>query len=423
MNTKTLDASGLLDKKTATVVFLAFAATYSISALVRAIIATLSPVLSQEFALQSRDLGLLAGGYFLGFAAMQLPLGTWLDKHGPKRVIVCFLTSAVLGCLVFSVATSFNALLLGRVLIGMGVSACLMAPLTGFRRWLGAPNLLRANSWMLMSGSLGMLASTLPVQWLLPLVGWRPLFWALAGLLFLAMVVIALTVPTWSLNLTSTADTPSTDTPAGYADVWKSRYFQKMSPLAFFNYGGLVAVQTLWAGPWMVKVCGYTALEAATGLFYINAVMLVTFWAWGLVSPHLAKAGWHTDRLMAWGVPFSLLILATNIWLGASTGWVGWAAFCAASTVNSLSQPAVGMAFKSALAGRALSAFNLIIFAGVFTVQWGIGLLVDAFAGLGLLQIASFQAAFGVFLCCCIAAYGYFLHVKVDNSKSMNDMS
>ena len=423
VNTKTLDASGLLDKKTATVVFLAFAATYSISALVRAIIATLSPVLSQEFALQSRDLGLLAGGYFLGFAAMQLPLGTWLDKHGPKRVIVCFLTSAVLGCLVFSVATSFNALLLGRVLIGMGVSACLMAPLTGFRRWLGAPNLLRANSWMLMSGSLGMLASTLPVQWLLPLVGWRPLFWALAGLLFLAMVVIALTVPTWSLNLTSTADTPSTDTPAGYADVWKSRYFQKMSPLAFFNYGGLVAVQTLWAGPWMVKVCGYTALEAATGLFYINAVMLVTFWAWGLVSPHLAKAGWHTDRLMAWGVPFSLLILATNIWLGASTGWVGWAAFCAASTVNSLSQPAVGMAFKSALAGRALSAFNLIIFAGVFTVQWGIGLLVDAFAGLGLLQIASFQAAFGVFLCCCIAAYGYFLHVKVDNSKSMNDMS
>ena len=396
-------------------VFLAFAATYSISALVRAIIATLSPALSQEFSLQSRDLGLLAGGYFLGFAAMQLPLGTWLDKHGPKRVIVCFLSLAVLGCLVFSIATSFNALLLGRVLIGMGVSACLMAPLTGFRRWLGGANLLRANSWMLMSGSLGMLASTLPVQWLLPLVGWRPLFWALAGLVLLAMVAIALAVPKWSLDVASTAKAPSTNPPAGYADVWKSRYFQKMSPLAFFNYGGLVAVQTLWAGPWMVKVCGYTPLQAATGLFYINAVMLVTFWAWGLVNPRLAKAGWHTDRLITLGVPVSLLILATNIWLGAGTGWVGWAAFCVASTVNSLSQPAVGMAFKPALAGRALSAFNLIIFAGVFTVQWGIGLLVDAFAGLGLAQIASFQAALGVFLCCCIAAYGHFLYAKADN--------
>ena len=74
------------------------------------------------------------------------------------------------------------------------------------------------------------------------------------------------------------------------------------------------------------------------------------------------------------------------------------------------------MAFKPALAGRALSGFNLIIFSGVFTVQWGIGLLVDAFAAIGLAPLASFQAAFSVFLCCCIAAYGYFLYTKVDNS-------
>lgn len=403
-------SAGLLDKKTAALVFLAFAAAYTLSALVRAIIATISPVLSQEFSLQSRDLGLLAGGYFLGFAATQLPLGRWLDKYGPKRVIVCFLALAVLGCLVFSIAGSFAGLLVGRVLIGMGVSACLMAPLSGFRRWLDAQSLLRANSWMLMSGSLGMLASTLPVQWLLPLVGWRSLFWGLAGLVFLAALVIALVVPKWILDASIKVDTPS-----GYAEVWKSRYLQKLAPLAFFNYGGLVAVQTLWAGPWMVKVAGYTPLEAATGLFYINAVMLLTFWGWGLVNPYLAKTGWHTDRLITWGVPFSLLTLAANILGGAATGWVGWAVFCVASTVISLSQPAVAMAFKPALAGRALSAFNLVIFAGVFTVQWGIGLLLDAFAALGLAQIASFQAAFSVFLCCCIAAYAYFLRLKVDN--------
>jgi MFS family permease len=405
-------SSGWLDKKTAAIVFLTFAAAYTLSALVRAIIATLSPVLSQEFTLQSRDLGLLAGGYFLGFAATQLPLGTWLDKHGPKRVIVCFLAVAVLGCMAFSVASSFTGLLVGRVLIGMGVSACLMAPLTGFRRWLDAPALLRANSWMLMSGSLGMLASTLPVQWLLPLVGWRAMFWVLAGLIFIATLVIAFVVPTWRLESAA-----ATGAPAGYAEVWANRYFQKMSPLAFINYGGLVAIQTLWAGPWMIKVAGYSPLQAATGLFYLNATMLLTFWSWGLVNPFLAKRGWHTDRLLTWGVPVSLLILAANIWGGASTGWLGWTAFCVASTVISLSQPAVGMAFKPALAGRALSGFNLVIFSGVFTVQWGIGLLVDAFAALGLARIASFQAAFSVFLCCGIAAYGYFLYAKVDNSK------
>ncbi len=411
MNRPGSHTAGLLDKKTAAIVFLTFSASYSLSALVRAIIATLSPVLSQEFSLQSSDLGLLAGGYFLGFAATQLPLGTWLDRHGPKHVIICFLAVAVLGCLAFSVASTFAGLLAGRVLIGMGVSACLMAPLSGFRRWLDVHSLLRANSWMLMSGSLGMLASTLPVQWLAPLLGWRALFWVLAGLIFLAVGVIAVVVPTWEPN-----DSAKTDAPAGYADVWKSRYFQKMAPLAFFNYGGLLAVQTLWAGPWMVKVAGYTPLQAATGLFYLNGAMLLTFWSWGLVNPYLARRGWHTDRLLAWGVPVSMLVLAVNIWGGSSTGWLGWTAFCVASTVISLSQPAVGMAFKPALAGRALSGFNLIIFSGVFTVQWGLGLLIDAFAAMGLARVASFQAAFSVFLCCAMAAYAYFLHTKVDNS-------
>ncbi|MEY3487014.1 MAG: hypothetical protein RL075_1019, partial [Pseudomonadota bacterium] len=73
-----------LEPRTAVWVFMAFAAAYFCSALVRAITATLSPVLTQEFSLQARDLGLLAGGYFLGFAAMQLPLGSLLDRHGPK---------------------------------------------------------------------------------------------------------------------------------------------------------------------------------------------------------------------------------------------------------------------------------------------------------------------------------------------------
>ncbi len=417
-NSTTSDSSavslGLLSRRAGIFVFLAFAAAYFCSTLVRAITATLSPVLTQEFSLHARDLGLLAGGYFLGFAATQLPLGTWLDRYGPKRVILCFLTLAVLACLAFSAATSFTWLLIARVLLGMGVSACLMAPLTGYRRWFDAGTLLRANSWMLMTGSLGMLASTLPVQWLMPLTGWRPLFWILAVLIVIAMALIAWTVPRWTVAALVPAADGSVAKPGSYAQVWQDRYFRKMSPLAFFNYGGVVAIQTLWAGPWMVKVAGYTALEAATGLFWINAAMLVTFWAWGLVNPWLAQHGWSANRLIAWGVPVSMLVLLGNILGGSNTGWLGWALFCMSSSVMGLAQPAVGMAFPPALAGRALSAYNLAIFAGVFVSQWGIGLAIDAFRALGLAEVASFQAAMGVFLCCCLASYGYFLSVKTD---------
>ena len=67
----------LLARRTAVAVFLAFAFAYFFSALLRAITATLSlhPDAGSSRSTRS-DLGLLAGGYFLGFAAIQLPLGT-----------------------------------------------------------------------------------------------------------------------------------------------------------------------------------------------------------------------------------------------------------------------------------------------------------------------------------------------------------
>lgn len=406
-----------LPKRTAILVFLAFAFAYFFSALIRAVTATLSPTLTQEFALSASDLGLLAGGYFLGFAATQLPLGTWLDRHGPKKVILALLTVAVLGCVAFSLASSFAGLLAARILCGVGVSACLMAPLTGYRRWLSATSQMRANSWMLMTGSLGMVASTLPVQWLVPLVGWRVLFWGLAALVLLSMVLIAWQVPKWVVALPPGQD--AVRATASYAEVWKHPYFRKMAPIGFFCYGGLVAMQTLWAAPWMIKVAGYSPLQAAQGLFWINVAMLFTFWGWGMVNPWLTRRGLHTDRLIGRGLPTSFLLLAILIIAGdALSTWAGalWALYCMSCTFVSLAQPAVGMAFAPALAGRALSAYNLVIFAGVFAVQWGIGLAVDGFKGLGLTEIQAFQTAMGVFLACCVASYAYFLAAKSHNA-------
>lgn len=406
--------SGVLPRRTAVIVFLAFAFAYFLSALVRAVTATLAPTLAEEFTLQASDLGLLAGGYFLGFSATQLPLGTWLDRHGPKKVALGFLGVAVVGSLVFSVATGFSGLLAGRVLCGAGVSACLMAPLTGYRRWLAPTAQMRANSWMLMTGSLGMVASTLPVQWALPLVSWRPLFWGLAGLIVLSMVVIAVWVPHWGKATHARADAGAQAAadetiPEGYAMVWRHPYFQRLAPLGFFVYGGMVAMQTLWAGPWMQRVAGYTPLESATGLFWVNVSMLCTFWAWGMVNPWLLRKGLGPDRLMAAGLPLCLVVLLGIIVAGPQAGGGAWALFCVSCTFVSLSQPAVALAFPQALAGRALSAYNLVIFSGVFVVQWGIGLAVDAFAAAGLSTVPSFQAAMGVYLACNVAAYAWFL--------------
>ena len=399
--------TGELPRSLAIQVFLAFALAYFFSALVRSITATLAPSLSAEFALSAGDLGLLAGGYFLGFALMQLPLGQWLDRHGPKKVIMCFLGVAVMGCLAFSMAMDFRWLLLARVLCGAGVSACLMAPMTAYRRWFAPQMQQRANSWMLMTGSLGMVASTLPVQWLLPQYGWRPLFVALALLIGLTIGVLALRLPTWQQAVTTAGSGVEDD--AVYRKIWAHPYFRRHLWMGFFSYGGLLAVQTLWAGPWLVQVSGYSPVEAATGLFLINLAMLCTFWFWGAISPWLAQRGLGADRLIAWGLPLSLVLTVLICVAGSAVQWWLLALFCMGSSFMSLAQPAVGLAFPEHIAGRALSAYNLVIFSGIFVVQWGIGLLIDGFKAVGLGTTAAFQGAFSVFFICSLAGYLRFV--------------
>ena len=393
-------------------VFLAFAFAYFLSTLVRAITATLSPALTVEFGLESRDLGLLAGGYFLGFAFTQLPMGTLLDRHGPKRVIVCFLCAAVAGCLLFSVATHFWLLLAARVLTGVGVSACLMAPLTGYRRWLTPAMQLRSNSWMLMVGSFGLIGATLPVQWLMPYLGWRPLFWLLAAGVLVSMALIAWAAPAWHGE---TAAKDKNQDEGSYAAVWRDPFFRKLAPIGFFNYGGFVAMQTLWVVPWLTRVAGYTPQEAAGALFWISIALLATYGLWGMVNPRLAHRGIPAARLLAWGMPLGMLVLALVLIAGPAAGTVAWVVFLCVSTVVTLAQPAVALALPTALAGRALSAYNLVVFAGVFVVQWGIGLLIDLFASAGLDEVASFRAALSVFLACCVMSYVYFLWAPPHN--------
>ena len=79
------------------------------------------------------------------------------------------------------------------------------------------------------------------------------------------------------------------------------------------------------------------------------------------------------------------------------------------STFVSLAQPAVGRAFPADLAGRALSAYNLIIFAGVFCAQWGIGLAIDAMVAQGFDRVLAYRAAFALFGVCCLLAYIWFV--------------
>ena len=395
----------ILPIKKAVLIFFVFACGYFISALLRAITATLSPLLSSEFNLTAGNLGLLAGGYFLGFASMQIPLGYLLDKHGPKKIVSAFLLIAIIGTVAFALAQSFSGLLISRILIGVGVSACLMGPLTGYRIWFKDEYQQRANAWMLMVLSMGFVFSTLPVQLLLPTVGWRWIFGLITFLIFIVIVLVLLFIPNWKTKENERYQKSD----KSLTDVWKNKFFRSTIPLGLFNYGGLVAIQTLWAGPWMVKVAGYTPLQSATGLFWINITMLLAFFIFGYILPKITKLGIESMKLMKLGLPISYLSLLSIIIAGENAGAMYFTIYILTSIVLTLTQPAVALSFPTSLAGKSLTSFNLLIFVGTFLMQWGIGLIIDLCQFLGKEEVESFKISFTVYLIICIFSYLYFI--------------
>ena len=403
----------ILPKRQAISVFFVFAFGYFISCLLRAITATLSPVLTSEFNLLAADLGLLAGGYFLGFACMQIPLGYLLDKYGPKKIVTSFLLIALIGIISFALAKSFSGLLISRILIGVGVSACLMAPLTGYRIWYAENQQQRANSWMLMVASLGFLSSTLPVQLLLPSFGWRWIFGGIALLTLLSILLMIFFIPNWNLNKNRVLE--NSDKTGSLSDVWKNRFFISVIPMGLFNYGGLMAIQTLWAGPWMIRVSGYTPLESATGLFWINVTMLISFFLWGYFLPKINSIGFSATRILKLGLPVGFLVMFTIIILGPKAGAFYITMFILSSIFLSVTQPAVGLSFAGHSAGKALTSFNLLIFAGTFVMQWLMGFVIDIVKGLGHSEIFAFKSAFSVFLILSIISYIFFLVLNKKN--------
>ena len=393
----------VLAKSKAIIIFLVFALGYFISTLLRAITATISPELINEFNLSAGELGLLGGGYFLGFASVQIPLGYMLDMRGPRKIVSYFLSLTIVGLLIFALAQNFLTLLVSRIIIGVGVGACLMGPLTAYRIWYQDETQQRANSWMLMVGAIGMLSSSLPVQFFLPIIGWRNIFLLLAFITLVCIILIIIFIPQW----TSKGNQKNDD--AKLSIVWQNKFFRSVIPMGFFSTGGLFAIQTLWAGPWMIKVSGYTPEESAKGLFLIYFFMLLSFLIWGYFVPKFSKNVNDAIRLLKYGSPLSLLVLGVIIYLGPNTDSIHWALFIVSAVFLSLIQPAVGMAFSVSNAGKALTSYNLLIFIGAFFLQWIIGLIIDLGLSLNYSEIASFQLAMSFVLVTSLTSYLYFL--------------
>lgn len=375
-------------------VFLPFALGYYLSYLLRTVNAVISPQLTGELGLSAASLGLLTSAYFLAFGAAQIPVGIALDRFGPRRVEAALLLLAALGSALFAMADSLGALASARALVGLGVSACLMAALKGFALWYPPERQSSMIGFIMASGSLGALTASVPLEAVLPALGWRGAFWIIAAVCLVAAMLVWRALP----------DSPVLPGDASLAAalrvvgrIFTAPAFLRHAGVSVFFVGGFMALQGLWVVPWVMNVNGFDLAAAAAVLVALNLGNLAGQLAVGLLGVRLARAGVEPVSLLRAGYGAMLVVQGLILW-SALPVLLLWTLFGLLTAANSQIYLSAARAFSPELFGRVSTALNLMAFAGAFAVQWGFGIGLDFMRDLGVELPRALAFAFGALL-------------------------
>jgi predicted MFS family arabinose efflux permease len=393
-------------------IFLCFASGYFLSFALRQINAVLAQPMMTEFGLTNAQLGSLSSAYFVSFALMQLPLGLWLDRFGSRRTHSLLLLFSVAGCVLHALATGYAQLWIGRALIGVGVSGALMAALRAFRYLYPTDKQQPLAAWMLASGSMGALSTTLPVQLALPVFGWRGVFWIAAVCLLTSALAIFFLLP-------KNESTSSGEKFSSYKEIFAEPYLWRFGILSIVVHGSFVSLQSLWMGPWLVKVVGLTPTQSAQTLFAYTAVLMVGFLMLAKISAKLADSKVLKTVCISSGLAITCLLL---IGLLPGKVWWLWFGYAIAGLAFTMIQTHVAMQFSDEQSGRALAAYNLLIFVGAFFSQWLFGVLIDYLKST-YEEPDAFRGSMIVFVCIQVIALGVTVFWRVQPPKVRLDAS
>jgi sugar phosphate permease len=144
--------------------------------------------LQQSFATSSASLGLLAATYFYIYFAMQVPSGILADTLGPRKLFTAGALVAGVGSLLFGLAPNFAVALLGRFLVGLGVSVAFISVLKLNAAWFAERRFATMTGLLMFIGNIGGLLSAVPLAWVAAQGAWRSVFVAAGAL----SVVLAL---------------------------------------------------------------------------------------------------------------------------------------------------------------------------------------------------------------------------------------
>ncbi|NDE00362.1 MAG: MFS transporter [Gammaproteobacteria bacterium] len=253
-------------------------------------LATAATLIQQEFALSPERLGVLLSAFYFTYVAAMVPAGWLAERYGARQVLAVGLVIWSLATFASGFAASFIALLLLRLLLGLGESVSF--PCMSRLLVIGVPTsqLSIANGVVAFGYLIGPAVGTLAGGLLMAEYGWRPVF-----VLFGALSLLWL-LP-WRRLVVHEPRPPagSVDSGPPLRRILGERALWGTS-LGLFSMNYSYYLILAWLPAYLVSARGFSLASMATvaaGAYLINALAAL-------------GSGWAIDRWIGRGHSASL---------------------------------------------------------------------------------------------------------------------
>ena len=360
-------------------------------------------------------LGLLGSAYFYPYAIMQLPAGLLSDSWGPRRTITLFFTIAFAGSLLLGFAPSLFWAIVGRTLVGLGVSMLFVPTMKVLAEWFRIREFATMTAILMAMGGLGSLTAATPLALLSNWMGWR-LSFVIVGILTLLVAILV-----WLFVRDRPADLgwPSPSEPSGPAPppiglaegmkkvltcprFWPVAIWFFFDCAVFFSFGGL------WGGPYLMQVYGLSKAEAGQILSMIAIGMIVGSPLLSFLSNRVFQGRKPVLVLSSFVVLCLTALLAFYTdgipLLGLYLISLGLGIFSSAVVVIGFTT--TKELFPVQMAGTSTGLVNLFPFAGGAVFQPVLGYLLERHGRIeGAFTLAGYEEAFLALFVCGIIAF------------------
>jgi sugar phosphate permease len=390
--------------------------------------------LIKEFNTTAGTLGVLGSIYFYCYAFMQLPAGLLSDSVGPRRTVTCFLILAAVGSLMFGLASNIATAIVGRILVGFGVSMVFIPTMKILSQWYAPFEFASMAGILNAVGGGGAMAATWLLAMMTEIFGWRLSFELIGGCTFLLVGLVWLIVRDrpqdkgWPaigdlFGKTGSVSAPVNPLPllTGVRQVLGSRYFWPLAVWYFFDCGIFFGFGGLWGGPYLMHVHGLSREETGAVLGMIAWGMIIGSPLLGLISDRLLKSrkkpfiGCTTVLVMEMGLLYLYPVgLPQFILYG-----VFFVFSICASAIVAIGFTATKELFPVEIAGTSVGTVNLFPFLGGAIYMPMLGKILDQYPRTvsGAYAVEGYRTMLLVLLISSVLALGCTLIMKETFSR------